>query len=164
MKKMNDLKEDMFEEIVNPEKKTEITPYEDRSPIPSHAQILIRMDDIIDMLVHQKSNKEIKKVIAEKYGISEETVRCDIPKATKIMIERMPDPVEIISKNIETYRRIAESAENDNDRRTAVISLQAQEKLMRLHQPEIQNQNNTLNINIESVDFQTLRELLNNAK
>jgi predicted transcriptional regulator len=164
---MEDLTEQMFEEIVNPESEKKhiygLTPYEDRAPKPSEALMQERLDDIVEMLVHQKSNKEIKKVIAEKYGISEETVRNNIPAATKLMVERMPDVSEVISKNIETYRRIAESSEGE-DKRTAILALQAMEKLMRLHQPEFQTQNNTLNVNIEGIDIEVLTELMKSAK
>ena len=123
----------------------------------------VRVEEVAELLLKQKSNAEIKKIIAQKYGISEETVRNDLFDANKLIQENIPEIKSIIAKNIETYRRIAEQAEGD-DRRTAVLALQAMEKLLRLHNPELQVNNNTLNVNVDGIDTEDLMDIIKNAK
>jgi hypothetical protein len=117
-----------------------------------------RMEEICDMLLHHTSNKDIKRIIAEKYGISPETVRGDIDDANKLIQQNVPEIKSIVAKNISTYSRIIKDSEGD-DKRTTILAMAGLEKLLRLHGPETQN-NTQINLKFDNVDTEELIELI----
>jgi DNA-binding CsgD family transcriptional regulator len=138
--------------------KYQITPYADRAPHATQLEKSERVEEIADMLLHHKSNAEIKKFIAEKHGISENTVTNYISDANKLIQEQVPEIKSIIAKNIDTYRRIIKDSESD-DKRTTILAMAGLEKLLRLHGPDTQN-NTQINLNFENVDTEELVELI----
>ena len=143
-------------------KKRSITPYEERAPMPTKIEKAQRIEDVAELLLKLKSNTQIKTIIAQKYGISPETVRNDIVEANKLIQSQVPEIKSVIAKNLESYRRIAEESEPD-DKRTALLALNSMEKLLRLHNPETQNLTQ-VNLNFESIDSQELIELIKQLK
>jgi predicted transcriptional regulator len=135
-----------------------ITPYEDRAPHCTALQKQERVEEIADMLLHHKSNKEIQAFIAEKYGITENTVKNYLSDANHLIQEQVPEIKSIIAKNVDTYRRIIKDSESE-DKRTTILAMAGLEKLLRLQGPEIQN-NTQINLNFDNVDTEELTELI----
>jgi len=162
----NDFIEEMLEEIEKvPQNSPESVPAvnnqvggPNRAPHSNAVVKSQRIEEIADMLLHHKSNSEIKKHIAEKYGISPNTVKDDITDANKLIIEQIPEIKAIVAKNIDTYTRIIRDSESD-DKRTSILAMAGLEKLLRLHGPETQN-NTQINLKFDNVDTQELIELI----
>jgi DNA-binding CsgD family transcriptional regulator len=169
---LNDLTEDMFKEVLNPTPDKIIQPASpesipvvnnqvggiDRAPHCTQLQKQERIEEVAEMLLQHKSNKEIQIAIAEKYRISPETVKNYLTDANKLIIDNVPEVKAIISKNIDTYRRIIKDSESD-DKRTTILAMAGLEKLLRLHGPETQN-NTQINLNFDNVDTEELIELI----
>jgi len=151
-------KQEIVKETSPEPTKQYITPYEDRAPHCTILEKAQRVEEIADMLLHHKSNKEIKETIAEKYGISQETVRNYLTDANRLIQEQVPEIKSIIAKNVDTYRRIIKDSESD-DKRTTILAMAGLEKLLRLQGPEIQN-NTQINLNFDNVDTEELTELI----
>jgi uncharacterized protein YktB (UPF0637 family) len=163
----NDITEEMWEEIENPitkqQKVSENPPESAIVAIPAHKPTAIakqiRIEEVADLLLKLKSNTEIKKIISEKYSISPETVRNDICEASRLIQEQVPEIKTVIARNLESYRRIAEESEKD-DKRTTLLALNSIEKLLRLNGPDVQNNTQINNLIFDSVDTQSLIELI----
>ena len=161
----NDITEELWEMIENPEAQ-EIYPESSGDTTTgivraSHCNSIekaTRVEEIAEMLLQHKSNKEIKDFMVEKYGLSPETVRNYISDGNKLIVQQIPEVKSIISKNIDTYRRIIRDSESD-DKRTTILAMAGMEKLLRLHGPETQN-NTQINLQFDNVDTEELIELI----
>jgi hypothetical protein len=129
----------------------------------SKQEILERQDDIMGMLLRGNSTINIIKIIQSQYGVSKATIERDVSKCYDIIRKNYErDISDVISTHIGKYEEIHRAAMGLGDFRSAIQSLQAIEKLLKLHvdQPLVSLQQNNLNLNLEKVSYKELRELL----
>jgi hypothetical protein len=123
----------------------------------------IRLDEVVDMMGKLYSTNEIQKFMMEKYGVAKKTTEDYLREARDIIISTIPSPQEIIGKHIKTYERIARRNEGIDDR-TSMIATASIEKLLKLHVPDIQVNNNTLNVQMDGVDLQDILQAVKQLK
>ena len=120
-----------------------------------------RMDEIVQMLLDCKPRKYIVDFLVTNYNISPKSTDHLITNGYKLIKELyQPDRESIILTHISKYYSILNSIE-DFDPKAKIAALQAIEKLLKLHQPDVAIQNNTLNLDLKDVSISDLKNLLN---
>lgn len=163
----NDITEELWQEIENLTGKTDdnqsIELSKTRIPKCSTSEYETRVTEVIDMLTHFETQPAIRKFLGEKYGLQPISCKIYIDEANHRIIDNIPGTKEILGKHIEIYKRIIKRNEND-DARTSLIAMNSLEKLLHMHQPEIQLNQQTNNISFEGIDIQDIMEYLKSLK
>jgi hypothetical protein len=136
---------------------------EDRLPRCTQLEKKERVNEVADMLGELKSNKEIEKFLMEKYNLTKSSTEPYLREGREILIKNMPSGEEILAKHINRYTKIAQKTESD-DPRTSMIAMSSIEKLLKLHNPDVQINNNSLHLNLESVDKEDIMKLIRTIK
>jgi len=162
----------MFEEVLDGKKEEIIRPADNLPEVKNNDKPLhrcspseyeTRIAEVTDMLLHFESQATIRKFLVDKYGLKLNSCKQYIDEANHAIIANIPTAKQIIGKHIEVYNRIAKKSEAD-DARTSLLAMNALEKLLHLHQPELQVNNNTLNLNLEGLNTEEVLEYLKALK
>lgn len=121
-----------------------------------------RMLEVVSLLLDLKPKKEIYQYIYDNYGVGTKTCDYLIAEAYKVIkADYNVDREAVVNTHIQKYYEIANNC-NGLDSKNQLAALAAVEKLLRLHQPDVAIQNNTLNLDLKDVSIADLKELLNN--
>jgi hypothetical protein len=123
----------------------------------------IRINETVEMLCGFHSYGEICKFLQDKYGIARKTAEGYLQEAREIVISTIPQGQEIVGKHVRFYERVIKKNE-DQDVRSALIASANLEKLMKLHNPEIQVNQQFNTINLEGVDIHDVIEAIKMLK
>ena len=118
-----------------------------------------RVREVVKMLLDLKTNTEIVEYISEKYHISRATVNNYINDANHEIRKTIPDSKSIVGQHVALYKKIARNNQGQDDKVT-LQALAQMEKLLKLHNPSVQINNNTLNLNLEGVDNEEITEII----
>lgn len=118
-----------------------------------------RINETVEMLCQFHSYGETCKFLQDKYGIARKTAEVYLQEAREIIMATIPKGEEIVGKHVKLYERIIKRNENVDDR-TAMIGAVNLEKLMHLHTPELQVNQQFNTLNLEGVDIQEVLEAI----
>jgi len=127
----------------------------------NQAEIVERRENVMTSLLRGHSTSQIVRVIMNAHGVSKPTVERDISYCyDQIKKKYQRDLPEVIATHIGKYEEIHKAAMEMYDFRSAIASLQAIEKLLKLHveQPLVLLQQN--NLNLENLSLDELQRLL----
>ena len=123
----------------------------------------MRINETVELLCNFNSYGDICKSLQDKYGISRKTAEWYLQQAREIVISTIPKGPEIVGKHIKFYERIIKRNEI-TDPRTAMIGSVNLEKLLHLHNPEIQLNQQFNTLNLEGVDIQEVIDVIKTLK
>jgi hypothetical protein len=141
----------------------ELEPIKEYTPKCNAAEKEIRINETVEMLCSFHSYGEICKFLQDKYGIARKTAECYLQEAREIVIATIPKGEEIVAKHVRLYERIIKRNEGTDDR-TSMIGSVNLEKLLHLHNPELQVNQQFNTLNLEGVDFQDVLEAIKALK
>jgi len=121
--------------------------------------------EVFELMEQGYTSNSIISMITETHGISDKTVWADIAyNRGKIVAYYDKQREYIISDHLSKYDRIIEDSERFGDTRGKILALQAKEKLLKLHAPEVavQVNNNAVTIDLKDYSIDDLKKLLNN--
>jgi len=131
----------------------------DYTPKCNAAEKEVRINETVEMLCNFHSYGEICKFLQDKYGIARKTAECYLQEAREIVIATIPKGQEIVGKHVRFYERVIKKNE-ETDVRSALIASVNLEKLLHLHNPELQVNQQFNTLNLEGVDIQQLMEVI----
>ena len=120
--------------------------------------------EVFELMEKGYTSNSIINIITETYGISDKTVWSDIAyNRGKIVAYYDKQREYIISDHLSKYDRIIEDSERFGDTRGKILALQAKEKLLKLHAPEVavQVNNNAVTIDLKDYSIDDLKKLMN---
>lgn len=122
-----------------------------------------RMLLVVDMLMNLKTRSQIHQELYDRYGSGRKNTDYIITQAYKVIKESyLPDKEAIINQHINRYYEIANDAKDILDNKSQIAALQAIEKLLRMHQPDVAIQQNTLQLDLKDMSINDLKQLLSN--
>lgn len=131
---------------------------------PKQAAVLRRRQSIMDMMLSGHTHADLIQHYQLFYpSLSVHSLECDITWCydnLKYFVNRNAD--DVINRHILYYDQIIRDSVNSPFKDTAIKALQAKEKLLRLHNPEILIQNNTQvnNLQLPEMTVEQIKELL----
>jgi hypothetical protein len=135
----------------------------EKSPKCNPVEKETRINEVVEMLLDYKTYGEICKFLQDKYEISRKTAEVYLKEGRQIVMETIPDAREIVSKHVKLYEKIIRQNFGVDDR-TAMISSVNLEKLLKLHNPEVQVNQQFNSINLEGIDIQEVLEAIKELK
>jgi hypothetical protein len=141
----------------------ELEPIKEYTPKCNAAEKEIRINETVEKLCAFHSYGEICKFLQEKYGIARKTAESYLQEAREIVISTIPQGREIVGKHVKFYERTIRRNEGVDDR-TALIASEKLEKLLHLHNPETQINQQFNTLNLEGIDIQELMEVIKNLR
>ena len=123
-----------------------------------------RRKEVLEQLMLFKGHTYIQDYIQGKYGIGKKAVERDITLCYKKIAKDYPvETQKVIEKHIALYYDLAKDAKEQYDPKGAASILEKVEKLLGLHKQDVavQVNNNTLNVNLENLSVEELKDLLN---
>ena len=130
----------------------------------NQSEIVERREDVMTRLLRGQATSIILKATMGDYGVARVTVERDITHCYgEIRKKYERDLPEVISTHIGKYEEIYKQAFEMYDFRSAIASLQAIEKLLKLHveQPLIMLQQN--NLKLDNMTLDELQGLLSQS-
>ena len=128
---------------------------------PRKIDTLKQTREVAAMLLNAIPRSEIIKHCCETYKIQESSVAAIVTRAYKYIQETHAlDKEGIVHTHIQHYYDIYRTALHLGDSRGAVSALNSIEKLLKITQPDNLVQNNTLNVNLNDLTLNELKELL----
>ena len=131
----------------------------------NRSEITERREDVMTSLLRGWRTADIIKATTKNYNVSQVTIERDITHCYgEIRKKYERDIPSIISSHIAKYEEIHRAAMEMGDFRSSIASLQAIEKLLKLHveQPLIMLQQN--NLNLDNLNLNELQELLSSTQ
>jgi hypothetical protein len=143
----------------------ELQPIEEHERLPKCSAIEkeMRLNEVVEMYGELKSYGEIQKFLMEKYGLTKKSTEPYLREGRELLLKSIPDAKEIVAKHIRKYTKIARSNE-ETDVRSTMIALVNIEKLLKLHNPETQINQQFNTLNLEGVDIQSIMETIRALK
>jgi hypothetical protein len=127
---------------------------------PSKIVADMRIKTVVDLILKGTTYRNMVNEIEKEFGVGESAASKMIIKANQFIKENVKiDTEALVLQHIEKYKEII----NDWDKvdgKTQIAAMQGIEKLLKLHSPETQINNNTLNINLKDLTVSQLKELL----
>ena len=136
---------------------------QDRLPKCSPAEKETRINEVVDLMCKFHTYGEICRFLQDKYGLSRKGSEIYLKEGKEILMKTIPEPKEIIGKHIKAYERIIKRNE-ETDPRTSMIGMVNIEKLLKLHNPDVQVNQQFNTLNLEGVDIQSIMEAINALK
>lgn len=129
---------------------------------PSKAVAEERVKIIAELLMQGKTRRYIEEFCVEKFGVALSSCDRLIHRANQYILQNYKeDPAVVVNKHIAMYYGVYEEWKGV-DGKTAISALNSIEKLLKLHNPDTLVQQNTLNLNLDKLSINQLKELLNN--
>jgi hypothetical protein len=143
----------------------DIIPIEEQDRLPKCSAIEkeMRIAEVIDMYGQLKTYKEIQNFLMEKYGLTRKSTEPYLRQGKEELIKSIPDAKEIIARHIKKYTSIAVKNE-DQDVRSSMIAMVNIEKLLKLHNPETQINQQFNSLNLEGVDLESIMNAINELR
>lgn len=135
----------------------------ERLPKCSDAEKEMRIAEVVDLYGQLKTYKEIQNFLMEKYGLTRKSTEPYLRQGKEELIKSIPDAKEIIARHIKKYTSIAVKNE-DQDVRSSMIAMVNIEKLLHLHNPETQINQQFNSLNLEGVDLQSIMDAIKAVK
>ena len=137
----------------------------------SLAEVEVRRNDVFEMLLEGKSSRHIVAYINLHYGVGRSTVEGDMTVVRKELVQQFHmEKQDVIALHVKRYEHLYQlymdrgtEADGWNPHYNPEIAskmLEKKEKLLQLHNPDVLVQNNTLNINLEKLTKDEIKELL----
>jgi len=130
----------------------------------NQAEIVERREDVMTSLLRGWRTADIIKQTMKTYNVSKITIERDVTHCyAEIRKKYERELPEVISNHIAKYEEIHRAAMELGDFRSSIASLQAIEKLLKLHveQPLVLLQQN--NLNLEALSLNELQGLLSQS-
>lgn len=120
-------------------------------------------DKLVAELLMQGMNRAyITKYCVDNFGIAESSVNRQIHRSNNYIRKNYQEDAEVVvNKHMAMYYDLYANFK-EYDGSTAIKALNSIEKLLKLHNPETLVQQNTLNLNLDKLSINELKELLNN--
>lgn len=131
----------------------------------NEASVVLRQNDVRDMLLKGKSTSHIIAYINNQYGVARSTIERDITiiyRQLRVYVEKAKE--DIIAEHIAKYDKVFEDCYEVCNYRDALRALKQKEELLKYHrnEPLIAVQNNTFNL--ENVTDAALMKALEELK
>lgn len=127
------------------------------------ADVLIRRNEVRELLLSGKNTQHIYSFIIEKYGVTKSVVMRDIAYTYSDVREYLNRNIEdVLATHIGRYERIYELSMDMYNTRDAMKALESIEKLLKMHTAQPLIQYNQLNLN--NVDDKTLLDIVQQLK
>lgn len=129
----------------------------------TEAGVKIRRDALLNQMLEGKTKTALRQWYTENYpnltlkSLNNDMVQC----YEKLREYTSNDTNEIITDHVHRYDILIDMAIDAGFVGEAVKAMQAKEKLLRLHNPDVAIQNNTLNVDLSNYSIEQLKEMLN---
>ena len=119
-----------------------------------------RLMEVVDLLLQVKPRKEIYQYVYDNYGVGQKSTDYLITEAYKVIKEKYSvDREGVVNQHIQKYYDIVNKCDG-YDPKHQIQALQAIEKLLKLHQPDVAIQQNTLELDVKHLSLEEIKELL----
>jgi endonuclease III len=119
-----------------------------------------RIEFLVNLILKGHNHSYICAEAMKEFGASYSSVTKLMMKANQFIKENIKiDTEALVLQHVQKYKEIMTDWDKV-DGKTQIAAMQAIEKLLKLHNPETQINNNTLNLNLKDLSVRDLKELL----
>lgn len=120
-----------------------------------------RTKEVAELMLTGVSRQVINNHCVTKYGLAVNSVNHLVFDAYAFIRDNYEvDKTAIVSTHIKLYYDLYINSLQNNDRKSALKSLEQIERLLKLHSPEVAIQNNNVTISLKDLDISELKNLL----